>query len=424
MKSIFLHILSVFALFFYACSSEEDDGDGMIREPSVPGNIYGVITDKSTAEPMRATGVELYYYDALLQKTVTYDDGHYEFNDLKADTYYLKVVAEGYEDVTFKIKVEAGRTARADMQLTETHIGMTVRTLNITDIIGNKATLNGSYSYQSSGPSECGFYYAAHDNPLDNGTRITGTQKKDSFSVSINDLKKGTYHVIAYATNSKGTAYGEERTFQISGAPAVTTLAATNVTENTATLNAKIEYAGDPAYTERGFVYSRAFQNPTIDDPAEVTIKRVVAGTSTEYSANIVGLTTNNIYYVRAYITNGNDIVYGESICFSDSVITLQDSKIMVQKNDISTGVSWNEARLLCASSTVGFCSNWRLPTSREHKEVLYSNMDALNMSQSIYWASETNGSYNYVFSYSSGSSGYTTNTAPLHVRCVRSLAQ
>jgi len=414
MKNILSVILIAFC--FWSCGDKGESGN--------TGSIYGVVTVASTAEPMRATGVELYYHEALLLKTVTYDDGHYEFTDLEAGGYLLRVVATGYDEALFDVIVEAGRTARADMQLTEAYTGMIVRTLDV-NVIGNKATLNGSYSCDYlRDPSEYGFYYATHTTPIHGGTRITGTNENKVFSACINDLKKGTYYVQAYAKNSKGTTYGEERTFQISGAPAVTTLAATNVTENTATLNAKIEYAGDPAYTERGFVYSSAFQNPTIDDPAEVTIKRVVAGTSTEYSANIAGLTTNNIYYVRAYITNNNDTIYGESVCFSDSVITLQDSKIMVQKNDISTGVSWNEARLLCASSTVGFCSDWRLPTSREHKEVLYSNMDALNMSQSIYWASETNGSYNYVFNYSSGSSGYTTNTAPLYVRCIRSLAQ
>ena len=50
-----------------------------------------------------------------------------------------------------------------------------------------------------------------------------------------------TYHVRAYATNSVGTAYGEDLTFTALGqAPAATTLAATSLSTTGATLNGTV----------------------------------------------------------------------------------------------------------------------------------------------------------------------------------------
>ena len=109
-------ILWLFIIGFVLCSCSTEKSD---EKPIATGNIYGVITIKSTAELMRATGVDLYQNNTLLLKTVTYDDGHYEFTDLKVGTYELRVAVDGYVDAKSNVIVEAGRTARADIQLTE-----------------------------------------------------------------------------------------------------------------------------------------------------------------------------------------------------------------------------------------------------------------------------------------------------------------
>lgn len=420
MKS-FLSTLLI-ALCLWGCTDKD--------ESAGTGNIYGVVTVKSTAEPMRATGVELYYNNALLLKTVTYDDGHYEFADLKAATYELRVVAEGYVDVKFSVIVEAGRTARADMQLERLNTHMTVRTLAATEIGGDRATLNGTYTYENYvnfhyEPSDVGFVYSTSPLPNNGETTITSPLTQ-SFSNAISNLKKGKYFFQAYAKNNVGIEYGEILSFEISGAPIVRTLAATNVKENTATLNAMIEYAGDPTYTEKGFVYSSSFQNPTIDDPTEVTIKKAVAGTNTEYSANIAGLTKDATYYVRAYVANADGTVYGESVSFkyvniSDYAVTLQDSGIMVQKNDISAGADWYTAVSLCSSSNLANLRDWRLPTIGE-LEALYDRRTSIGgFGEYSYWSSDS-GDYYYYFNFKTGyiSSAHRSNSC--HVRCVCSL--
>jgi hypothetical protein len=420
MKKLVYYVIAS-TILLYSCTKEGKEE---------PGNIYGVVTNKTTIEPMRGTGVELYAGNengkySLLTRTVTYDDGHYEFNNLKAGNYMLKVEADGYEKTEYNVVVESGRTAKGDMQLVKINTYMTVRTLDVTDIRGNSATLNGSYSVTQMDflPNEVGFVYAAHSSPANVGTKITASNS-EKFSTTITDLSKGTYYVQAYVKNSLGTEYGEERNFQITGAPSVSTLPVTNVTAKTATLNGKIDYQGDPACTERGFVYSNTFQNPTVEDDTHATTKIAVSGTSMDFSANVANLKAEKTYYVRAYATNSNGTVYGESLTTTVDFIVLQSEGIMVQKNDISSGSTWHNAVSLCENSTVAGKTDWRLPT-RGELQALYNNRIAIGgFSSSKYWSSDYRDDYDYYyyFNFDIERVGYNDPDASYRVRAVRTL--
>lgn len=211
MKNVLLLICFVCCL--WSCSSNED-GEG-------EGSIYGVVTLSGSTEPMRAMGVELYHEYSLLLKTVTYDDGHYEFDNIQPGNYQLLIVAEGYKKVSFNVVVEAGRTARADMQMVKIETNMTVRTLDIAnDVEENQISFRGECTITNRlyKPREVGFVYAMTSNPSNGGVRVTGdivqVGDKFTFQVSVKNLEKGTYYVQAYAKNSIGTEFGEVRTFQ------------------------------------------------------------------------------------------------------------------------------------------------------------------------------------------------------------------
>ena len=210
------NILSIILIAFCFWSCGDDKG-----ESGNTGGIYGVVTVASTAEPMKATGVELYHYGSLLLKTVTYDDGHYEFTDLEAGGYELKVAATGYDEVTFDVIVEAGRTARADMQLEEIDTGVTVLTLPPT-VSSYTVSFKGEFRYQYSvdWPTEYGFVYGKGSNPTINHDHIvkgTMTTEHGYFFIAepTNLDAITTYYVRAYAKNKKGISYGEDRTFRI-----------------------------------------------------------------------------------------------------------------------------------------------------------------------------------------------------------------
>lgn len=391
-------------------------------EEDTLGSIYGVVTVKETAELMRATGVELYKDAALLLKTVTFDDGHYEFDDLKPGGYTLKVVAAGYSSEEYRVKVEAGRTARADMQLERIETYMTVQTLE-PEVTDEEVTFKGDYSRQYVGyeANETGFYYSTSPNPETNGKQVKST---GSFSATVKGLKKGTYYVKAYAINKVGTEWGETRAFEVQCLPRVATLPASNVSDNAATLNGVIEYDGDPAYTERGFVYSRNFQSPTIEDPASATTRVPVSGKSKEFSANIANLTSNTIYYVRAYVINESGTFYGDPLSVGEC-ITLQEAGIMIQRFDISSGSKWETADKQCTESRVGGYSDWRLPTSGECSAIYKAMKQGkqLNIDTSRdYWTSELDIYRAISFNFSTGSSYYKYCSGTYSVRAVRTI--
>ena len=434
MKLKFIIFISI-ALLLWNCA-------GPIEEK---GNIYGVVTEYSSAEPMRAAGISLYTIEddfdvnmsrikrtSLLLKTVTYDDGHYEFNDIIPGIYHLSVEMEGYDYEETDVTVEGGRTARADMQMKHTDVGITVKT-NSPTIGSNIATFLAEYSYQytKNAPTEYGFVYGINQNPtkekdiLIKGTKLSTSGGWSSFKAEAKDLKKGAYYVRAYAINSLGTAYGENMSFEISGNPSVVTLDVTNIQDYTATLNGKIEYPGDPVYSEKGFVYSSSYSSPTLDDPESATKKVSVSGNSDDFSKNIDGLNKNTKYYVRAYVINSNSTIYGETVSFtatSDRPYVIVDA-IAVQKSDITSGTTLTEASSLCKNSRVAGYSDWRLPSLGE-LSLLYTNRNTIGgFYSAFYWSSSWNGACPWTIDFIDGQQyGNRNKDNRYRARCVRTL--
>lgn len=313
MKKLLTFAIVLTGLIIGSCTrSEEGDEDKL-------GSIYGVVTEFSTAEPMRAMGVELYKSDKLLLKTVTFDDGHFEFVNLTQGDYQVKVVADEYEQTEKgQVTVEAGRQARIDLQVRKLTFKKHIVVRTIDPVIsGDKVTLAGEYTHEDGDdyiPSEVGFVYDAQGNPKNGGTVIKCKVDNNtkSFSTTVDDFGKGTYYVQAYAKNRLGTEYGEVRSFNLSGTTVVTTLEPTNVSSSGATLNGRIESVGTPAFSEKGFCYNKIGE-PTVSDT-----KVVVAGIkSGDYTYTCVGLSPNTTYYVRAYAIQNGQVHYGTSFSFS-----------------------------------------------------------------------------------------------------------
>jgi len=95
--------------------------------------------------------------------------------------------------------------------------------------------------------------------------------------------------------------------------PTLTTQAATDVTETSATLNGVISIVSEncdvPNNTEQGFVYSTEIQ-PTLED-MQVNVN------GTNISTTVEGLEPNTTYYVRAFLRNAFGEFYGNEVSFS-----------------------------------------------------------------------------------------------------------
>ena len=92
----------------------------------------------------------------------------------------------------------------------------------------------------------------------------------------------------------------------------------TNITKVTATCSGTVSLDGGLSISARGICWN-TLQNPTILDSK--TTNGNGLGT---YNGNLIGLSPNTIYYIRAYATNSEGTIYGEQRSFT----TLSDTDI------------------------------------------------------------------------------------------------
>jgi len=186
----------------------------------------------------------------------------------------------------------------------------------LTDIVTTTATCGGNIT--SDGGSTIfsrGVCWSTNSNPtiVDNKTSNgTGT---GIFTSAITGLTPGaTYYFRAYATNSIGTAYGNEVTITTTAAlPTLTTTALSTITSISAISGGNITSDGGAAVTARGICWGTT-QNPTIAN------SKSSEGTGSGiFSSNLITLTANTVYYVRAYAANSIGTAYGNQL----SVTTL-----------------------------------------------------------------------------------------------------
>ncbi len=138
------------------------------------------------------------------------------------------------------------------------------------------------------------------------------------FNSIISELQNSTtYHVRAYAINSKGIGYGQDKPFTTtSGAISVTTNDVTGIGPSGATCggNATVTSDNNLPITAKGVCWSTG-HNPSVTD------SHTNDGTDPgAFTSTISGLTINTLYYVRAYATNQIDTYYGSEKSFTTTV--------------------------------------------------------------------------------------------------------
>jgi uncharacterized protein (TIGR02145 family) len=129
-----------------------------------------------------------------------------------------------------------------------------------------------------------------------------------------------TYYVRAYATNSAGTAYGNQLTFKTLAeltVPVLTTTVATAVTFMSAVTGGNISSNGGDSVIVRGVCWGTS-SNPSISGNHTSN-----GSGSGSFISNLSGLSPATTYYVRAYATSNIGTAYGSEILFTTSSITL-----------------------------------------------------------------------------------------------------
>lgn len=189
----------------------------------------------------------------------------------------------------------------------------TISTNSITNITGTTATSGGNVLTDGGATvTTRGVCWSINQNPTIADNHTTDGSGIGVFSSSITGLNFGTiYYVRAYATNSQGTVYGEERTFVTLNLPEITTSSTSNITGSSAVLGGNVINGGGGSIIARGVCWSTT-QNPTTMN----SHTEEVTGTGV-FTSVITNLSPNTNYYVKAYATNNAGTAYGNEISFS-----------------------------------------------------------------------------------------------------------
>ncbi len=428
-KIINLILISAIGFLTYSCDIPEPD-----PEPEVSyGGIYGLVTDSETAEPIRATEVQLFYDNKLLTSCVTYNDGHFEFNKLTPGSYRFEINKDNYQPYSHALIVQLSGITQVDVLLHKRTVNVTVVTENpvLTD---NGITFKGRHSATSSSIRECGFYYGSDPNPLENGTLVKSSGTTQNFQTSINPLPDGIYYVQAYAKNDVGTAFGEVKSFSYTVTkqlPEIRTIGVTQNDSSATTISGEMISNGSPSYTEKGFILSQYIAEPTIHDNASYSKKYTEYGTSKTFSTVIRDLENGKIYHARAYAISDAGVTYGATVTFKAGIGVdwYEFGNLAVLRTDTSTGMTLEDAAATCQSTVDGgVYYDWRLPTLSEAK-FLYEHRTEIGMAGYTYWTeyeytSEDYSTYNcYSFNMSTGTSTLESSEYKLHhVRYVRTI--
>lgn len=215
-------------------------------------------------------------------------------------TYYFKAYGSQGGNSYF------GNTAQS-FTTTNAVQSISVSTLAASSVGENSVVFNGYLTNASQISTTRYFKWGTSSTSLTHTLSVSGTTTSGGpFSSTLSGLTPSTtYYFKAYATNSMGTVSGNQVfTFTTLSAPvqniSVTTLAATNITSSSATLN---------GYLTTNSSSTRYFKWGTSSNSLTHTLS--VTGTqnsNSPFSANLSGLTPNTNYYFRAYANNGTTV--------------------------------------------------------------------------------------------------------------------
>ncbi len=200
-----------------------------------------------------------------------------------------------------------------------------VNILSASEITSSTATLNGRITNPGV-PSytERGFFYSGAEidpNNVDGNPAVykvsCPVNEEISYKYVLSELQiNKEYFARAYVINRDYRVISTNQiTFKPSSTiPSVSIQDASgiNVIGQSAVLNGTVTFAGDPVYSEKGFVYGEN-TSPTVYDT-----KVEVEGNQTgSFSVPISGLSWDKTYYARAYIRQLNKTYYSnETITF------------------------------------------------------------------------------------------------------------
>lgn len=307
-KIIYFLGIAILLGLFQSCDSKNQE---------ITGGIYGMVVDKATGEPVRSAGVTLNPNGA---STVTGSDGHFEFSNLEQGGYEVVIKKTDYKEFTSgMITVDAGRTTHVDVQIEKLPPSLRVinnnnEDIDILDFGAQKSDISRSFNIFNDGESSLEWEITYTADWIKSVSKTSGTLKAGGtqalvLTIDREKLAGGENTTTVHITSDNGSkqltirAYGDTK-------PILNMIDVQNITKTSADFLGEILDAGDPVYTERGFVYATSSM-PTIDN----TIAKITStiNNNTQYTSAVTGLIEGDTYYVRAYAINNVGISYSSN---------------------------------------------------------------------------------------------------------------
>jgi len=291
-------------------------------------------------ELSRVNSIEL----TITPETRNEKGGNYSWDipGLKADNYIMVITSKENNEISFTteaFKLDTGLTVP------------NVTTGDLQYVFENKMSIEGSVDdlgALSNKVDQHGHVYSdliEVPTIADISTKYGLINEPQTFTSNITELLPSTtYYVRAYATNAKGTGYGEVITVTTTaGAPIVTTDTIIDIEQNSAIVKGEVITSGGSTLTQRGIFYGTDIELNNDSD------KKIDADTLIgTFFINLTGLIKGTTYYVQSYATNSSGYGYGEIKSFktvgdlanvaSVSIDSITGSKAFATGNILSEG--------------------------------------------------------------------------------------
>ena len=257
--------------------------------------------------------------NSFLQNTVSSGSFSSALSGLTQNTtYYVRAYATNSAGTAY------GNEQSFTTTNTTTNVVLpTITTIAVSAITTSSASSGGAVTSDGGAAvTSWGVCWSTSANPILANSFLQNNGSAGFFSSAISGLTPNTtYYLRAYATNSAGTAYGNEQSFTTTDTnvvlPTITTLAVTAITTNSASTGATITSDGGATLSAWGVCWSTS-ANPTL---ANSFLQHNVS--TTIFGSALSGLTQNTTYYVRAYATNSAGTAYGNEHSFTTLTIVI-----------------------------------------------------------------------------------------------------
>lgn len=276
----------------------------------------GLILERATQRPVAHVKLTVTNGEQNEASTFTNANGTFtiEVSSLQLGKgYYLLMEADSlYENHIFTLERVGFGKDEYDMEILYVDGAElpTVSTEEISSITQTSAFCGGRVIHDGrSAVTSRGICWSTSPSPTTINQHTSDGHGTGSFVSALYGLEAGrTYHVRAYAINSVGISYGEDKTFTtLNGSPAVTTSPVSGISQNTAICGGTVTNDFGNTVTARGVCWSTTNTQPTLYDPH--TADGYGSGS---FVSNLTNLQSGTHYYVRAYATNALGTGYGE----------------------------------------------------------------------------------------------------------------